>query len=197
MKEIEKKENNFPSVHWEKFFNRFSEIETVPIQDWKQVHLLAYFSKKYKDHYGLSYTFKFNSTSPSKSFEIFRLNALSQMLSSDPTILKDYFDWFFETKIILKKRRITSLAFITDANSANEYKFKKLAMNKETSITRTTSLPPQYISVISSVDPNCKTYGDLAFLFKTIKSEKNHHHTTLTDQLTSAGLDISILNKVS
>jgi hypothetical protein len=189
---------NFPSVHWEKFFGKFKEIEALPIGEWKDAHLLGYFCKKYKDHYGLDYTFKFNATSPSKSFEIFKLHSLMHMISSDPTILKDYFDWFFETKIALKKKKITSISFVVEANSANEYKFKKLAMNKSQVIGRTTTLPPNYLSIVEKLGANCKTYGDLAFINRMNNAgSADKESEQLINELTSAGFDLTVLDRVS
>ena len=190
-----KKENaNFPSIHWEKFFLKFKDIETLPINEWKDAHLLGYFCYLYKNHYGTNYTFKFNSTSPSKSFEIFKLHALMHMISSDPAIIKNYFDWFFDKKIILKKRRITSLSFIVESNSANEYKLKVLAMDKGVSIGRTTILPPQFLSIVERLKVlDCKTYGDLAFISKM---ELTSEYDKLLNELKLAGLDLSILDKV-
>lgn len=185
--------SQYPSIHWEKFFAKFSEIESLPVEKWKETHLLAYFCALYKKHYGVSYTFKFNSTAPTKSYEIFRLRSLIQMISSDPVIIKDYIDWFFEHKIIQKKKRITSLAFVVDANHASEYKFKKLAMNTKETIGRTTKLPPMYQQIIDEMKIACHTYGDLAFVAKGPSDEESE----MLRRLKEKGLDLSVLDKVS
>lgn len=186
MNDNDLKINEYPSIFWAKFFYRFPEIETLPIKEWKVLHLLSYFSKKYQDHYGVKYSFKFNTNSPTKSYEVFQVRKLGQILSAQPEILKDYIDWFFETKIILKKKRITSLSFLTDTNTANEYKFKKLGMNSGQSVDRTTTLPSNILEI---PEINCKTYGDLAFLIKSGDGG-------IILKLKEAGFDLSVLDKV-
>lgn len=189
--------NEYPSVHWEKFFKRFEEIDALPVKEWQTVHLLSYFSKRYSDHYGVKFSFKFNANSPSKSFEVFQMRKLSQIISSDPEILKDYIDWFFENKIILKKKRITSLAFVTDANSANEYKFKKLAVDGDQTVDRTTKLPPHVLLLANKFNVKCETYGDLAFIYKVASSaDPLDSEFIMIDAIKQSGFNLSILNKV-
>jgi hypothetical protein len=186
-----------PSIYWEKFFKRFSEIEALPIKDWRVVHLLSYFSKRYLDHYGTKFSFRFNANSPSKSYEVFQIRKLGQMISSDPEILKDYIDWFFEHKIILKKKRITSLAFVTDLNITNEYKFKKLAMDKTQNVDRTTALPASFLDMASRLKVDCKTYGDLAFIKRMADTgSADNNDKTLLIWIQQSGFDLSMLEKV-
>src|ERR1700722_273844 len=69
--------NEYPSIHWKKFFDKFEDINLFPVGKWDLNNLIAYFCKKYKDYYKLDYTFKFNSTAPSKSYEVFQIRKLS------------------------------------------------------------------------------------------------------------------------
>lgn len=187
----------YPSIHWEKFFNKFSEIENLSVKEWQVVHLLSYFTKKYESHYGVKYSFKFNANSPSKSYEVFQMRKLGQIISSDPEILKEYFDWFFENKIILKKKRITSLAFVTDANIANEFKFKKLAMDRTKNVDRTTILPYNILELITKLNIECKTYGDLAFIKRIVDSGNGDDDSVrLISLVCESGFDLSSLEKV-
>lgn len=191
--------SEYPSTHWKKFFDRANEIETIEIDKWNTTHIIHYFCKRYLEHYGVKFSFRFNG-SPSKSYEVFQINKLGQQLSTDPEILKDYIDWFFENKIIIKKKRITSLAFLTEVNIVNEFKFKKLAMDKNQTIDRTTSLPEKLIKSIRDWDEGysfveCKTYGDLAFLFRMGDMDGNIKNVFSALQKED-GFDLSILNKV-
>lgn len=185
--------SEYPSIYWEKFFKRFDEINSVPVKEWDNVNILSYFCDKYKNHYGLSFTFKFNSNSPSKSYEIFQMRKLSQMLSSDPQILKDYIDWWFENKIVLKKKRITTMAFMTDANVVNEYKFKRLVMDSGKTIDRTTGLPIKFIEIIDKYEGQCKTYGDLSFIRKSGEQK----FKDMFVELEKNGFELNILERVS
>lgn len=189
--------SNYPSVHWEKFFNKFPEIETLNIKEWTNNHIIGYFCKRYKDYYSVDYTFKFNSTSPSKSYEIYNLRKLSSMLSANPIILKDYIDYFFVERIIDKKKRITSMAYLTDANVVNDYKFKKLAMNKNINIERSMEIPPNYLEVIQSFGIIIKTYGELSFIKMRVDSGiAEDKYKDMLAALSKSGLDVASLNKV-
>jgi len=116
------------------------------------------------------------------------------MISADPAIIKDYIDWFFDRKIGLKKKRITSLAYVVDANHASEYKFKNLAMSKDAVIERTTKLPPQYQTIADQMNIKCNTYGDLSFIMKSINTDEDKKFIY---NLKMAGLNLEILKKVS
>ena len=102
--------NKYPNVHWEKFFAKFPDINTLDVKDWSATHMIAYFASKYSIHYGIDYTFRFNSTAPGKSYEVYQINKLASMLSAEPVILKDYIDWFFAKKILIKKKKIRFLS---------------------------------------------------------------------------------------
>lgn len=188
--------NTYPSIHWEKFFAKFKDIDNIKIEDWGKNELIAYFCRKYKEHYNLDYTFKFNSSAPSKSYEIYNFSKLSSMLSSSGEILKDYIDWFFQEKIIAKKRRITSLAFLTDANVVNEYKFKKLAVGDK-SVDRTTIISPQYLAIVKRYDDSLSKYGELAFIKKSIEAGNDDpKYKELLIELFKNGFDLGILDRV-
>lgn len=187
----------YPSIHWKKFFVQFPEIETLDVKDWGAVHILSYFCKKYENHYNVKYSFRFNSTAPTKSYEIFQTKKLASMLSASPNILKDYIDWFFETKIIAKKRRITSMAFLTDFGVVNEYKFKKLLMGKQVSIDRATVIPPNYTVIIQKHGFKFTNYGELSFLKRCIDTGNGSQaHKDMLAELSKEGMDISVLDKV-
>ena len=190
--------NEYPSVHWKKFFQLANKTDTIPVEEWNTTNLIGYFCKKYKDYYNLDYTFKFNSTAPTKSYEVFNFRKLSSMLSSEPNILKDYIDWFFQNKIVARKRRITSMAYLTDAITVNEYKFKKLLISKNISIDRSTTLPPNYIEVITGFGQHISNYGELAFIKRCMDNGNatDPKFKEMMDALRKAGLDTNSLDKV-
>jgi hypothetical protein len=188
--------SKYPSIYWERFFNRFNEIETLPTNEWKALHLIAYFCKHYNTYYHNDYSFKFNSNSPSKSYEVFQINKLGGILSTDPKIIKDYIDWWFATQIIKKKNQIRSMAFLTDTNIVNIYKFDILIPGN-LSIDRTTALPKEYIDIISLYEPEIKTYGALAFANLVVKSGNgSKQYNDMFTALMGNGLDLTILDKI-
>lgn len=189
--------NEYPSAHYKKFFDKFATLDSSPIENWDTTLVIAYFCRKYEQQYGVKYSFRFNSTAPLKSYEVFQFRKLASMLSSNPIILKDYIDWWYETKIIAKKKRITSMAFLTEANIVNEYKFKKLLMGKSVIVDRSTAIPPNYILIMQKHGFSFKNYGELSFAKKCVDSGNgNEKHKEMLNDLGKAGMDLSILDKV-
>jgi hypothetical protein len=187
---------------YKKFFDKFKEIETTPTVDWKPVHLIAYFAKKYFDFYQVKYQFKFNTPSPAKSFEIFQIKRLALRLTSDPTILRQYIDWAFKTKAETSKRRLTSISFMTSEELLNNYKFNVLLPSNETTLTkleRGTSLPPNIKSHFCNIN-YINTYGDLAFIHKSMDKNAEDMSPELTmalSNLKNSGFDFNILSRIT
>lgn len=154
-----------PNDNYKKFFIKFQEIENIEVKDWKVVHILSYFCKKYKEAYNIDYKFKFNNPAPSKCFEVFQIKKLSQILSSNPSILKEYIDWVYLNKVVKAKRRLTSISFLTTEGVVNEYKIKYL-LSPSQNISRETLLPENLKALFNNKGFSVNTYGDVAFLSK-------------------------------
>lgn len=184
--------NSYPNEKYKKFFDKFPEIETLDISQWKVVHLLAYFCKKYKNIYNINYSWKFNNPSPSKCFEVWQLNTLSSKLSSNPKILKEYIDWAFENVAKKSKRRLTSISFMTSDPVVSNYKMKYLFSNKSPTISRTLDLPTEYKNIL--VNLNINTYGDLAFVYQMTDMPDNIK--LALNKLQECGFDKSILENI-
>lgn len=185
---------DLPNDKYKKFFEKFKEIETLDIINYKPVHILGYFVKKYYETYQVNYKFKFNSPSPSKCFEVFQIKKLAMMLSSDPKILKDYIDWVF-FNVVKHKRRLTSISFMTIEKIVNDYKFNVLlSNNKNSNVERSTPLLDKYKTIFSSMGINVNTYGELAFILQIdpmpIETQKAF------EQIKLLGFDKDILKKI-
>lgn len=155
----------YPNEKYRKFFEKFSEIETLDVAEWKIVHVLAYFCKKYQEQYNIKYPFKFNTESPVKCFEVFHAGRLCMLLSSNPTILRDYIDWVYLNKVVKAKRRLTSISFITNEGVVQEYKMNVLlAGKKNLNVDRSTPLPDKYKAAFQEAGVTLQTYGDLCFV---------------------------------
>lgn len=156
---------DLPNEKYKQFFNKFTEIETLNVTEWKPVHILGYFCKKYRETYGIDYKFKFNSPSPPKCFEVFQTKKLAMNLTSNPALLRDYIDWIYLNKVVKAKRRLTSISFMTNEDVVQEYKMNVLlAGKKNLNVDRSTSLPERYQEVFQKVGTTIATYGDLAFI---------------------------------
>lgn len=186
---------DIPNEKYKKFFEKFSEIETITTDQWRPVHLLGYFCKKYYETYNIAYKFKFNSPSPSKCFEVFQIKRLSNLLTSQPQLLKNYIDWVFENKVVKSKRRLTSISFITNEYLMFEYRDNVLMIKQNTNtIDRSTILPENYKSVFAKTDFKINTFGELAFLSQMLDPSKEI--LTAFNELESLGLDKNILSKI-
>lgn len=154
-----------PNEKYAKFFEKFKEIETLPVEQWNTTHILAYFCKKYKEQYNVDYTFKFNSPSPVKCFEVFQVKRLALLLTSNPTLLREYIDWIYANKVVKAKRRLTSISFMTNEGVVNEYKSGVLlAGKKNLNVDRSTPLPDKFKAVFKEAGTAINTYGELAFV---------------------------------
>lgn len=156
---------DYPNDKYRKFFEKFPEIETLDVSEWKPLHILSYFCKKYQEQYNVKYSFKFNTPLPSKCFEIFQVKRLGMLLSSNPKILKEYIDWVYDKKVIKAKRRLTSISFMTNEGVTQEYKINVLLSNNiSTNIDRSTPLPDNYKEAFQEAGTSIQTYGELCFI---------------------------------
>jgi len=185
-----------PNKKYEQYFAKFAEIETLPIEQWKPVHLIGFFCKKYKEAYGVEYSWKFNNPLPSKSFEIWQFNTLVSKLSRNPQILKDYIDWCFINIVPKAKRRLTSISFLTKDEVVIPYKLNVLLASQTTvNIDRTTPLSTPFIDIIKHYQGvNLSTYGDLAFMNSANRDNSDWINLILI--LESMGLDTTILSRI-
>lgn len=181
-----------PNAKYQKFFAQFDEHTTTDVITWRPVDLLAYFCAKYQASYNASYAFKYNTPSPSKCFEIFQVKKLSQILSSKPNILKDYIDWIFDNKVGTKKKRFTSISFLTREENVKEYKWKVLPYFSK--IDRTTSLPEKLKLFL--IELNLNTYGDLAFIWLARESLDAEIKSKLELGIIASDINIRTLEKM-
>jgi hypothetical protein len=191
-----------PNEKYKKFFDKFAEIETLDIANWKAAHLLGYFCKKYKEAYGVDYQWKFNHQSPAKCFEVWQFNTLCAKLSANPKILKEYMDWAFKTLVPKAKRRLTSISFLTREDVVIPYKMNVLlAGKKDLHVDRSTPLPAKYREIVnkwifSTSGRTIETYGDLAFVSQMESPGDPFSFKNAQLELAAAGFDFDILKRI-
>lgn len=184
-----------PNAQYTKFLKLIKTYDDVLISEWKPAHVLGYFIKKYESYYDIKYKFKFNTSAPSKCFEIFQVKRLASILSSDPTILKEYIDWVFETKVVKAKRRLTSISFITSESLVYEYKKNILLAPKSNgTIDRTTPLSDKLKDIFKTAGKNISNYGELAFLVHISASSPELQHAF--DLAEQEGVNKQLLSKI-
>jgi hypothetical protein len=179
--------------HYQKFFEKFKEIESLEVSKWNTNHLIGYFCKIYKNHYNCDYNFKFNSSAPSKSFEVFQMKKLAQNLTTSPVIIKKYIEWAFKEKVKAAKRRITSIAFLSHENLVSEYKLKYLAGElKDQQIDRTTLIPKEYLDIVQKYSYQIFNYGELSFLIQI----DDKSISEMSKELEEAGMNLNLVRKI-
>lgn len=184
-----------PNEKYQKFFDKFAEIDILPVEQWKLAHLLGYFCNKYQQTYQIDYPWKFNHQNPNKCFEVWQMNTLVAKLSANPKILKDYIDWAFDNLVPQAKRRLTSISFMTKDEVVNPYKMNVLLGGKKNlNIDRSTILPAGYVKVLEQHGYRLSSYGDLCFLSQMdpMPSEMG----IALQELLAAGLDLEILKRI-
>jgi hypothetical protein len=185
-----------PNDKYRKFFDKFAEIETLDVSQWKVAHLLGFFCKKYKETYGIDYSWKFNNQSPSKSFEVWQMNTLAAKLSANPKILRDYINWAYQNIVPKAKRRLTSISFLTKDEVVNDYKLNVLlAGQRNSNVDRSASLPTIYQDILQqTAGITISTYGDLAFISQAEPLLDNI--ILALDQMVEAGFDREVLKRI-
>lgn len=193
---------NLPNEKYQKFFGKFKEIDILDVKQWKVVHVLSYFCKKYKEVFNLDYQFKFNDPNPNKCYEVWRINQLSAKLSSNAEILRNYIDWVFEEKAKKSKKRFSSISFITNDDVVNYYKINILLGNKkQLHLDRSSLLSSEFKSILQQFNIQINTYGDLTFYYQVYKSggldeQNNSNFTNAFQKMKEVGFDETIFERI-
>lgn len=186
--------SNVPNDKYRKFFEKFAEIETLEVEQWKAAHLLGYFCKKYKETYDEDYTWKFNDPNPSKCFEVWQLSRITANISANPTLVKNYIDWAYQNLVPKATRRFTSISFITKDQTMIWYKMNVLlGKKKNLNVSRSTLLPDNYKSVFQEIGVFADSYGDLAFLSQM---EQTPELQLAFEKLAELGFERDILERI-
>jgi len=184
----------FLSKPWQRFFNRFEEIESLKVSQWKPIHLLGYFDKRYREHYNKNFAYSCKKA-PMKCTEIVLIKKMCAMLATtNMRTVKDYIDWVFDCKIIPQKMKIRTLAFFGTPGLGNEFYEYKSEHDK---IKRTTDLPKKFKDIGNKLGFPINTFGDLAFakmaLDKYDNDEIRAPYKALFDQLYSVGFEFEMI----
>ena len=185
-----------PNEKWKKFFEKGLEFSTLDVNQWKIAHLLMYFSAKYRETYGIPFSWKFDKQSPAKSFEVWQLNTLAAKLSQNPKILRDYIDWVFVNYVPKTKARFRSISFITKDETVQDYKMNVLlAGQKNLQVDRSTQLPSIYSDILKQIAGlSITTYGDLAFVSQMDPMPEKI--SLGINKIVEAGFDVEVLRRI-
>jgi hypothetical protein len=191
------KEDGTPNAFWQKFKCKLALYESDDISKWQEYHFLGHILKRYKDHMGIEFTLSYSS-SPTKCPEMFCIKRMIAFLGvGDNQTIKDYIDFVFDQYIIPKNVSVTTIAYFFTTNFIFEFKKK---FRKESRITRATQLPTDYKSVVTNLNLDVCTYGDLAFAKIAIENDPNSSeleiYIRMFDALKNVGFDDSVLGRL-
>jgi len=181
-----------PSKWWVKFFKRFDEIDTVPEHEWQPIHLLAYFCRRFENHFGKRFSFALKG-SPSKCPEIFHIKRVMGVLgTSNQIVMREYIDWVFDTKIIPINKKIRSIGFMANASYCNEFHLHRKEKKK---LARTTEIPEDYKKVVDEMGLPIRTFGDLAFAKQALEENPmgREAYERMFDKLYAIGFEYQML----
>lgn len=183
------------SKPWQKFFQKFDELDEMKVSKWKDVHVLAYICKRYEKQYGHKFAVTIKGA-PTKSPDMYMVKKIRAMLgTTNMQTVKDYIDWVFENKIIAKRTRFKKIGFFVTSAFINDFNFIK---KKKAEITRSTEVPGVYKHIASELGIDISTYGDLAFIQIAIerKEDPRSPQFILIKNLELLGLDINKIKEL-
>jgi hypothetical protein len=134
--------------------------------------LLGYFCSKYREHYGVEYSLSLTERGLFLSAEVHLIRKIIKNLDSNVSEAKKYIDFYFATKVKLRKKKITSISVLSYPASINEFKFWN---KKNKKIFRDKPLPKGMINFLkdkTSLLDNFQLvdYGDLKLLLMSFAS---------------------------
>jgi hypothetical protein len=177
---------------WQKFFIKFKEIDSLPINDWKPYHYVAHFANLYNKKYNTSFSFSIKGA-PSKCSEVFLMKRIIAMLGiSNQQAIKEYINWIFEKKI--QDKKIKSIGFLANTQFCNEFKIWR---KENLKITRTTKLPNDYQQIVDLFELPVSTFGGLAFIKSALDMNPNDdRYNKLFNELYSIGFEFDMLKDI-
>lgn len=143
--------------------------------------LISYFAKLYRDHYDIDFTFSLNDKGLFRSTEAHMIRKMFAMLEDDVMMAKSYLEWIFETKVRIRKKRITGLSFLAFPQTIQEFKLKQ---EKSKKINRNTPIPAKMVEWAQKFAPgvletaSLKDFGELHLL---ITYFKEGHYSNIED----------------
>lgn len=183
--------------HWQKFFAKFLEIETLKVSKWQEVHMLAYICKRYQEHFGYKFGIAIKGA-PSKCPDLYMVKQIMASIgTTNMSTIKDYIDWTFNKKIIPNNVKFKKIGYFLTPGFVNEFQLDK----KERSIIkRSTELPKEYKEIATQLGLEVSTYGDLAFVkLATDKAgnDYNNPYVQLFLNLEAVGFEPKTLERLA
>jgi hypothetical protein len=179
------------SKPWKKFFDKFNEINSIKVSEWKDVHILAYICDKYNKKFNRKFSVTIKGA-PSKSPDMYMIKRIGAMLNTtNKRVVKEYIDWAFENK--LKKTPFRKVGFFLTQGFGNE--FIEYRNKKKNEWDRSSEVPEVFKTIARELGITINTYGDLAFIKMAVdrNNDPTSNHYVLLGNLELIGLDLNRL----
>ena len=161
---------------WEKWYKTYSTYHQNP-SAWESkkdvmVCLLGHFCEEYQKHYSMPYPLSLTEKGLFSGPEMVILRKILKSFDNDAIKTRDYITWIFQTKVEVRKKKITSLSFMMVADFIQQFNF---AQKKARTITRDTQLPERMIAWINTNAPSLndlftlRDFNDLEMFLKAFK----------------------------
>ena len=191
------KNDGVPNAYWRKFKARLDTYDQVPVQDWKADQFLGHILKRYKDCMGVEFALSYSGP-PTKCKEIYCVRRMLLALGTeDGSVVKKYIDWVFDTNILPQKVTISSIAYFFTTTFILKFKQE---FRRQNHITRATNLPNDIQHIVTGLELDVKTYGDLAMAKLAVENDPRDPdlsiYYTLFDLLQNAGFDEAVLGNL-
>jgi hypothetical protein len=181
---------------WRKFFNKFNEIDTLKVSEWREVHILAYICKRYEELFKNKFSVAIKGA-PGKSPDVYITKRIIASLNTTNTrTIKEYIDWVYDVKIIPKRVHFRKIGFFLTEGFANEFLHNRM---KKKIITRSTPLPEAFVDIAKDLGIDISTYGDIAFIQLDVErrpEDKENPRYILLGNLELLGLDLNTIKEM-
>jgi Zn ribbon nucleic-acid-binding protein len=162
---------------WEKWESLYKDLFLQP-EAWSRpadavAVLLGFFCDLYKKAYGFDYVLSLSPNGLFRGSEATFIRRLLASFGSDPIQVRDYIVWMFNTQVYNRKKKITSLAFLTVQDLISKYRFQQA---KAAEISRNTELPAPMLEWVRQNAPTVlkkaqlADFGDLKVLLDHYRS---------------------------
>ncbi len=185
----------YPNKWWGNFFEKFKEIDTLHVDSWKHIHILAYICKRHSSYFGRTYAFTFKGA-PSSCPEMFLTKSIFAALNTtSSSLVKEYIDWVWDKLIIPQNKILRSIGYFNTAAFINQFLGERKEKNR---VTRTTELPSEWQPFADYNKVYAQTYGDLVMIYQALKedSDSRENYQKYLNQLYDFGLEENILKEL-
>lgn len=184
---------------WEAWYNEYKNLWSDK-KNWDNKNgvscIVGYFCNLYKKYYDKEYAFSYGSPNPYIDKDFLIARKLLTMFDGEAFEVGLYIKWMFEFHVKNKKKKITSMGFLTIQNLVNDFKLKR---KKAKQIKRISPLPKPFIDWCSKNYPDIfskcalETWNDLNGLITYVSCWKNLDDEAMEKKILKYAVETGLL----